>query len=206
MKNDSRYTYRTGQNPQMLRIDWDSLFRDLLREWWLILLTGLMTALLTGAVLLLRYSPQYTATTTFAISQSGFSYDQISGNLAQAETTSGQFEQVVNSSILKNQVCEDLGIGGFAASVTVQTVESSNLMEMSVTSSSPEMAYEISRSVIDNSMELMGYFLDGVTMKEIQSTVIPETPSNPLRVGRYMGAAAAAGIVVMIIILALISV
>lgn len=206
MKNDSRYTYRTGQNPQMLRIDWDSLFRDLLREWWLILLTGLLTALLTGAVLLLRYSPQYTATTTFAISQSGFSYDQISGNLAQAETTSGQFEQVVNSSILRNQVCEDLGIGGFAASVAVQTVESSNLMEMSVTSSSPEMAYEISRSVIDNSMELMGYFLDGVTMKEIQATVIPETPSNPLRLGMYMGAAAVAGIVVMIFILALISV
>ena len=206
MKTDSRYRYRTEQNPQMLSVDWDCLFRDLVREWWLILLTGLMAALMTGAVLLIRYTPQYTAKTTFAISQTGFSYDQISGNLAQAETTSGQFEQVVGSSILRNQVCEDLGISGFDASVSVNTVESSNLMEMTVTSSSPKMAYEISRSVIDNAMELMGYFLNGVAMKELQATVIPEIPSNPLRLGFYMGAAAAAGIAVMILILALMSV
>ena len=206
MRSDGRYTYRSEQNPQTLRVDWDCLFRDLLRQWWLVLLTGLTAALLTGAVMLLCYTPQYTAKTTFAISQTGFSYDQISGNLSQAETTSGQFAQVVNSSILRGQVSEDLGISGFPASVSVDTVESSNLMELTVTAASPELAYRISRSVIDNSMELMGYFLNGVSMKELQSTVIPEEPSNPLQLPKYMGVAALAGILIMILIVALASV
>lgn len=206
MSRENSYTYRSEQNPRTLRIDWDCLLRDLLRGWWTILLTGLMAALMTGAVMLFRYVPQYTAETTFAISQTGFSYSQISANLSQAATTSEQFSQVVSSSILRNQVCEDLGISGFPASVSVNTIESSNLMEMTVTASSPQMAYEISRSVIDNSVELMGYFLDGVVMKEIQSTVIPESPSNPLRLGPYMGIAAVAGIVVMGFILSLFSV
>lgn len=206
MRTDSRYTYRSGRNPQQLRIDWDCMFRDLLREWWLILLTGVMAALMTGAVLQLRYVPEYTAKTTFVISQTGFSYDQVSGNLSQAGTTTAQFEQVVNSRILQKQVCEDLKLSGFDASIHIDTIESSNLMVMEVTSSSPRMAYEISRSVIDNSMELMGYFLDEVTMKELQSTVIPEEPSNPLKLVQYREYAAVAGIVVMILILALISV
>ena len=206
MRTDNKYAYKSSQNPQMLRIDWDCLFRDLFREWWLILLTGVTAALLTGAVFQLRYVPAYTAKTTFVISQTGFSYDKVSGNLAQAGTTTEQFKQVVNSSILQKQVCEDLGISGFGASVSIDTIESSNLMVMEVTSSSPKMAYEISRSVIDNSMELMGYFLKGVTMKELQSTVIPEQPSNPLNLARYMGYAAAAGIIVMIFILTLISI
>lgn len=206
MKTESRYTYRSSQNPQQLRIDWDCLFRDLLKEWWLILLTGLMCALMIGAVFQIRYVPEYTAKTTFVISQTGFSYDQVSGNLAQAGTTTEQFEQVVNSSILQKQVCEDLEISSFDAAIKINTITSSNLMVMEVTSSSPKMAYEISRSVIDNSMELMGYFLDEVTMKELQSTVIPEEPSNPLKLIQYMEYAAIAGIVIMILILSLISI
>lgn len=206
MKTDSRYTYSSSGNPQQLRIDWDCLFRDLLREWWLILLTGLTAALMTGAVFQLSYVPEYTAKTTFVISQTGFSYDQITGNLNQAGTTSEQFKQVVNSSILQKQVCEDLGLSGFGASIDIDTIESSNLMVMEVTSSSPKRSYEISRSVIDNSMELMGYFLDEVTMKELQSTVIPETPSNPLNLLQYMEYAAILGIFGMIFILALISI
>lgn len=206
MRTDRKYAYSSGRNPQILRIDWDCLLRDLLREWWLILLTGLTAALMTGAVFQLRYVPEYTAKTTFVISQTGFSYDQVSGNLSQAGTTTEQFSQIVNSTILQKQVCEDLGLSGFGASVSIDTIESSNLMVMEITSTSPKLAYEISRSVIDNSMELMGYFLDGVTMKELQSTVIPEKPSNPLKLIRYMEYAAGAGIIVMIFILALISV
>ena len=34
-------------------------------------------------------------------------------------------------------------------------------MELTVTAASPELAYRISRSVIDNSMELMGYSSTG---------------------------------------------
>lgn len=206
MRADNKYTRGSNQNPQWMRIDWDCLFRDLLSEWWLILLTGVMAALMTGSVFLLRYVPEYTAKTTFVISQTGFSYDQVSGNLNQAGTTTEQFKQVVGSSILQKQVCEDLGLSGFGASVNIETIPSSNLMIMEVTSSSPRMSYDISRSVIDNSMELMGYFLDGVTMKELQSTVIPEEPSNPLKLIQYMEYAALAGIIIMILIIALISV
>lgn len=206
METGTKHDYISGTaSGQVMRIDWDCMIKDILRQWWMILLTAIAAALFTGAVLQLLYSPEYTADTTFVIGRSGFSYNMISTNLQQAETTTKQYSQVVGSSILQKQVCDELGLASFNAKVNVETVPSSNLMKLSVTADSPQQAYLISRSIIGQAVELMGYFMDGVTMMELQEAVIPEEPSNPLQLTGYMRNAAVVGMAAMIIVLALLS-
>ena len=135
MRSDGRYTYRSEQNPQTLRVDWDCLFRDLLRQWWLVLLTGLTAAPADGssgdaaALHAAVYGENYVRHQPDRVQlRSDFRKSFAGGNHQRAGSA-----QVVNSSILRGQVSEDLGISGFPASVSVDTVESSNLMELTVT-------------------------------------------------------------------------
>ncbi|MDO4974573.1 MAG: polysaccharide biosynthesis tyrosine autokinase [Eubacteriales bacterium] len=186
-------------------IDWDCLLRDLLHGWWMILLGALTAALLMGGIRELRYQPRYLSSTTFVIGRAGFSYQQIYDNLNQAEQTTKQYAQVVNSSILRTRVCEELGLSSFDASVSVNTVKSTNLMVMSVTADSPRKAFLINRSVRKNALDLMAFFLTGVTMMELEEAQIPTSPMNPLRLSQDVRTAAIAGALLIAALLALIS-
>jgi capsular exopolysaccharide synthesis family protein len=204
MAEKEKYHFRSG-NPARPGIDWDCMAKDILQYWWMVLLAALAAALLMGAFQELRYTPQYSASTTFIIGRSGFSYQQIYDNLEQAETTTTQYAQVVNSSILKDKVCEELGLDSFAASVNVRTVNYTNLMVMTVSAQTPRLAFLISRSVRENALDLMEYFMDGVTMMELEEAVIPVHPSNSMRLGHTMRLAALTGAAVMVFLLGLIS-
>ena len=123
----------------------------------------------------------------------------------QAETTTKQYRQVVDSSILRARVCEDLDLPAFDASVSIKTIESTNLMVMTVTADSPREAFLINRSIRKNALELMGFFMEGVTMKELEAANIPNSPNNPLSPGRDMQIAGFLGAAAMAAILAAIS-
>ena len=186
-------------------IDWSCILRDILRQWWIIILSGAGAFLMTAAVMQFAYRPAYTSESAFVIGLSGLNAHSISENLSQAETTCRQYTQVVESSILKKQVCEDLSLDTFEAKVTVATVPSSNLMVLSVTAASPRQAYLISRSIIKHAVKLMAYFLDDVSIQELQQSQIPTAPSNPVNFflwGERAGLVSMAG---MMLILGLMS-
>lgn len=186
-------------------IDWDCIIRDIASKWWMVLMAGVGALLMTVAVMQLYYHPMYTSENTFVIGRSGFNYHSVSENLQQAETTSKQYTQVVGSSILQKQVCEELNMTAFNAEVSVETVKSSNLMVLRVTADSPRQAYLISRSVIRHAVSLMSFFMNDVTMQELQQSQIPTTPSNTVNFylwGERAGLIAAA---VMILILGMLS-
>lgn len=187
-------------------IDWSCILRDIFRQWWMILLSGAGAFLMTAAIMQLAYRPLYTSESTFVIGLSGLNYRAISENLTQAETTSRQYTQVVESSILQKQICEDLSLDTFEAKVTVDTVPSSNLIILRVTASSPRQAFLISRSIIKHAVTLMAYFLDDVTMQELQQSQIPTSPSNPVNFFLWGGRSGIVSMVSMILILGLLSI
>ena len=194
-----------NRNKTYSGADWDCILNDILKSWWMILLAALSAALIAGSVQMMRYEPRYNSSTTFIIGKAGFTNDQVYDNLKQAETTVNQYAQVVNSSILKEKVCEELSLDSFDASVTVNEVSNTNLMVMTVSAKTPSQAFLINRSVRKNAIELMGYFLDGVTLMELEAAAIPERPANPLSLSRNMRMAALIGAAAMIFLLGWIS-
>lgn len=182
-------------------IGWDCILRDILSQWWMILISGISAFLITVSLIQLNYQPRYTAESTFVIGRSGFTYQAISENLGQAETICRQYTQITGSSILQKEVCKELGMDTFDADIHVETVQSTNLMVFRVTADSPRMSYLISRSVIQHAVSLMASFLNDVTIQELQQTQIPEGPSNPmhnLRWGRNAGLIAMAAMILLL--------
>ncbi len=181
-------------------IDWDCLVRDVLRQWLFILMAGISAALLIGAVMQFRYKPVYSTTTTFVIGKNGFSNNMIYENLNSAEEITKLYQHIVDSTVLKKSVCDDLGLSALNATTDVSTVTNSNLMNLKVTADSPKLAYEISSAINRNATQLMAELGDDVMIHVLTEPSVPTKVSNPLDTSRYMkyGAAVGAGLALLI--------
>lgn len=193
----------TGKDK--IQLDVDSILRDIFRQWWVILLAALAAAFITGTYLKLCYEPVYTTTTTFVAGKNGLSSNAVADNLKSAESITEKFSVITESSLLKKRVCEDLGIPSFNAKVSVEVIESSNLMTMTVQSDTPRMAYLICLSVMDCTQEICAELAENISVRVIQEPTLPSYPSNPLVIRRDMKKAALLAAAVMIVIFALLS-
>ncbi len=193
----------TGDNR--IQLDFDSILRDVLKQWWVIILAALAAAFIVGTYLKLCYEPVYTASTTFVVGKSGFSSNAVADNLKSAESMTENFSVITESSLLKKRVCENLGIPSFNARVYVNAIESSNLMTLTVQSNTPRMAYLICLSVMECSQELCAELAENITVRVIQEPALPSYPSNPLAIRSDMRKAALLVAAVMIVIFVLLS-
>jgi len=186
------------------QLDIDSILKDVLKQWWVILLIAISAALLSGTLQKLTYTPSYATTTTFVVSKSGFSSSLAYENLKSAESVTTRFSQIADSSVLKKRVCEDLNLSWFNAEISVNVIPSSNLMSMTVTAASPREAYAIIHSVMEHAQALTAELMDSVAVKVLQEPSIPYSPRNPLNPTDAMKTSAvfgAAAITVLFILL-----
>ncbi|MCI7099615.1 MAG: P-loop NTPase [Lachnospiraceae bacterium] len=186
-----------------IQLDIDSVLRDVLKQWWVIILAALAAAFITGTYLKLCYQPVYTASTTFVAGKSGISSNAVADNLRSAESITANFSVITESSLLKKRVCEDLGLSSFNAQIYVEAIESSNLMTLTVRAETPRMAYLMCLSVMDCAQQLCADLAENISVRVIQEPVLPSYPSNPLAIRSDMRKAAllAAGVMIVIFVL-----
>lgn len=182
MSEKRKYESFQQENP----IDLDSIIKDVLRQWWVILLLTISAMLLAGSYKRLTYVPVYETSTTFVVGKSGFSNNLAYDNLSSAESVTTKFTQIVNSSVLKRRVIDELNLRSYDAVVDIHVVESSNLMTLSLTAKSPDLAYRMIHSVMNITMDLSGEMLDAVTFKILQPPVMPQGPKNLLNITSAM--------------------
>ena len=96
-----------------------------------------------------QYYFTYTTSATFVVSSRG-SDNNVYNNLSSAQTLAAAFSNVLNSSIVKKKVCEDLGLSEFSAQVGAEVISETNLLVLTVTADTSEMAYRIIRSIMEN--------------------------------------------------------
>ncbi|MCI5700967.1 MAG: Wzz/FepE/Etk N-terminal domain-containing protein [Lachnospiraceae bacterium] len=188
-----------------LQWDIESIIRDVLRQWWVILLVAIAAAALTGAYVKMTYQPQYSATTTFVVGKSGFSSNTAADNLNSAKSMTERLSQIMQSSILKERVCEKLGLESFDADVNISVVEASNLMTLTVKAKSPMLSYRMIHAVMDEVTVLSGELMENISVRVIQEPAVPMEVSNPLNVKKEMKMAAMLGVIAMVFIFAVLS-
>ncbi len=167
------------QGQVLEQIDIMSIVKDILREWIMILMFAVSLTLLADVYLHLTYRPQYTAKSTFVVTVKGTTGDVYS-NLSRASSAASLFGEILNSSVLKKSVAEELGIPAFTSTTKAQVIEETNLMELSVTDSSPLMAYRSISSIMRNYSEVSDYLMDNIVLDVIQYPALPKEAANPL--------------------------
>ena len=167
--NQTLVRYRT--------LDPASIVRDVLRQWWGILLFSVAVALLVNVAATSLYKPKYTASATFVVTTRGTN-TSIYQNIDSASDTAERFRTVLESNILKRTIAKDLEIKTFDAITSVELLEETNLIVLKVTHRSSLMAYRFIQSIMNNYSTVSNYVIRDVVLEVLEQPRIPLAPSN----------------------------
>ena len=165
--------------PPVNSINMYSILVDLWNNLLGMVLISLACGMLMHMALYSKYTPMYKTTATMVITNSGVD-NNVYNNLYSASTTAKKFSQLLNSSALQRIVAKEIGLDGFQGTAVATSVENANLMEMTVTASSPEICFKEARAILDNYSIVSEDLLGGINLTVLQSPRVPTEVANPI--------------------------
>ena len=172
------------QNTNQGKIDVIGLLAPLLKHWLTILLFSLTVGLLAAAYQNFTYKPAYTSSATFVVSQNNMK-GSVYSTLSSAASAADKFRELINTSLLKKAVAEEMGLDYFPATTRVRLVTDTNLMTLSCTASSSEQAYRCVMAIINNYNKVTDYVIKDVTLEILQPASLPKSPSNTVNAKKW---------------------
>ena len=160
------------------KIDLTSLFRDALRQWWVILIFALSVSFAADLWSVYSYEPLYTTKTTFIVTGKGMNAN-IYNNLETTKKLANRFSEILNSTILKYRVTKDLGLDSMDVETSASVVGETNMMELKVTGPSSAISYKVLQSVMDNYDYVADYVIDDAILETIELPEVASAPDNP---------------------------
>ena len=166
-----------------------SMLRDVLRNLWAIILGAVAVAMIVNMITHVRIENTYSTKATFVVT-SRTSGNYAYNNLNAASTMATSCSNVLNSSLLRKKVCDDLGVNSFNATMSTNVITDTNLMTLRVTSDTPQNTYRIIRSVMKNMEELSTHISSDMVMEVLQDPDVPLAPDISVSTRKQMVKAA----------------
>ena len=183
-----KFEEQTGE-IQLLNIDPIVVLRDVAKRWYVILAAVILVSMGAYVVSDVTYRPDYTTTTTFVVSSRGSSAT-VYQNLSAATNLATVFSEVLNSSILRGAVMEQLGMTSFDGTIQASAVAETNLLTMQVTAHDPRTAFLMTRAIIENHHIVSHQVMGDTVLEVLQNPTVPTVPSNLRNSGSMMKKAA----------------
>ena len=162
----------------LLSFDLITVIRDVVRRWYVIVAVALLVGMGTYILSDMTYRPSYTTNTTFVVSVRGDS-TTVYQNLSATTNLASVFTEVLNSSLLRAAVLEELEMASFDGTIRATPIPETNLLTMHVTASDPRTAFLVTRSIIENHSIVSYQVLGDTVLEVLQNPVVPMAPSNP---------------------------
>lgn len=153
------------------------LIQDVAKRWLVVVLAALVLGVGAYIKTDLEYTPEYRTTTTFVVTNRGSS-SSVYNNLSSTSSLASVFTELLNSSILRKAILEDLGIASFDGTIDASAIPETNLLTMTVTASDPRTAFLVSQAIIDNHEKVTYQVISGVVLEVLQSPSVPKNPVN----------------------------
>ena len=124
-ENREQHSAPAGQ----LSLDPVTVVRDILKRWYLIVVAAVIAGMAAYTASGLFYVPSYQTTTTFVVSARGSS-TTVYQNLSATTNLASVFSEVLNSSILREAILEELGMDSFDGTISASAVPETNLLTL----------------------------------------------------------------------------
>lgn len=191
--------------PQRLRLsfEWHSLFRDIRRNFWLVILAACIAIM--GLYISERsvYSPTYTSTTTLVVrAKTGTSgtYTNLSVSSEMAEI----FATVFTDPTMRRMAAENIGEESFQGTVSTSVMEGINLLSVSVTADDPELAHALLSSILEVYPSISEAVFSDAVIDILIYPQMPTAPSNTIST-MYRGVIILGAMVLMGLLIVLLS-
>ena len=185
----------TKNQMRDIKIDIYDVMRDLIKDWWLIILIGISTAMCAYIAANLIYEPTYATSATFVVTTKGS--NDIYTNLSAANTVAETFTNIFSSSILKKKVAEDIGYDYVPGMIKAKVINETNLFELTVSASKPDMAYRIITSIMENYTSITNNVFGNAILDVLEAPEIPMRPNNTMDYTKIMRYSFCLGVVAM---------
>ena len=161
----------------LLSFDPIVLIQDVAKRWLAIVLAALMLGVGAYIKTDLSYTPVYQTTTTFVVTSRGSS-STVYSNLSTTSSLASVFTELLNSSILRRAILEEVGKTSFDGTIQASVVPETNLLTVTVTASDPRTAFLVAQAIIDHHETVTYQICSGVVLEVLQSPVVPRGPVN----------------------------
>ncbi len=166
---------RNKEPIELFRLDGYTISKDLLHNIVFILLLSVSCMLFAFTYSQMTYAKTYTMTTTFTVMSSGTKND-VYTNMSNAYETANNFTTILNSSKIQGAVAKASGMDLMPGVVTATVVENTNLMTLSVTEDSPQLAFTVMKAILENYDQVSDKLMGDVTLHILSRSDIPQSP------------------------------
>ena len=158
-------------------IEWHSILKDLLMNAWVVLLAALIGMMGIYIASYSVYSPEYTSSATLVVTAKSsasnpYSLVSISSEMAEVYT------KIFTQPTIKEKAAVQAGVSSFNGTVSATVLSETNLMDVKVTSSSPQTSYELLSAVLSVYPEVADNLFENATISVIKQPSMPHAPSN----------------------------
>ena len=126
-----------------------------------------------------RYEPVYQASSTFLVNtNSAISTMSDYYNIAAARQIARTFPFIISNNAMRKLIMEDLHLSYIPGSINAEALEETNMITISVTSGSPQDAYDVLQSVLNNYQSVAKQVIGNTSLIFMNETGLPTQPIN----------------------------
>ena len=149
-----------------------SILMDVLHNLVFIIMGTLAAGMAVSLLSFASAKKSYTTTATFAVTSQAYS-NYAYNNLSAAQEMATTFTNVLSSDVMKNTIKEDLGLESFDATVSASQFSETNLLKITVSADTPQEAYNIIKSLMENYELVTAYATQEMIMDVLIEPTVP---------------------------------
>lgn len=169
----------------LLSFDPIVVVQDVLKRWLVIVLAALIVGVGTYIYTDASYKPVYKTNTIFVVTTRGSS-TTVYNNLSSTSNLASLFTELLNSSIMRKTIAEEMGISSFEGTVATSVITNTNLINVTITAADPRTAFLAAQTLIEQHETLTYEVVDGIVLEVLQGPAVPTAPANYLNAASRM--------------------
>lgn len=164
-------------NNKKITIELFSIIKDLIKNFWVVLLAVLVGYMGIYIVSHSIYKPEYTASATLVVNNRSVQAESISQFQAASEMAA-VFSNVFTEPIIKQKAAAFAEKSGFSGKLSASVLPDTNFLEIKVTSDSPQTSYELLSAVLEVYPEVSGKVFKNAVITVLSFPEMPHGTSN----------------------------
>ena len=176
------------------------LVREAAGKWILVLVIAMIVGMFAYIYTDSMYVPFYRTSATLVLttrdSASTF-YDSLDATSSLATV----FTEVLNSSVMYNNIVRELGMDSFRGAIHAAAIESTNLMTVQVAAGDPRTAFQVMQVLLEQHDMVTYAVMGDIVLEVLEPPVVPYGPYNSVDAGHAFKIVTLASAVVMFLLL-----
>ena len=180
--NTNRIGATTRREPKSLA-DVVVKFIEAYKKFWAVSIIMMLLAAVGGWIFYAKtYVVDYSSEATFSITApdyTGSTNKSFSNNSQLAEDLSVSFNYLINNEVFYEVIQKDLKISSIPCTITITTVENTNIISIKVNGTDPRMCYKVLQSVLRNYGSVTSFVVGDTKLTVLEEPALPKVPNNP---------------------------